>query len=908
MRQVYLDLHGTLPTLAETQSFLADAAPDKRAALVDRLLAHPRFARNMQYVLDAMWMERRPKKHIEPTEWREYLRTSLAANKPLHKLAAEILGADGDAKGVRPAVRFYLDRDADPNAVTRDVARLFFGRDLQCAQCHDHPLVDDYTQAEYYGLFATLTRGVLFTDKQSLPFYAEKADGEASYKSVFTGEAGESVPPCLPGEEPIEEVIPAKAEEYVVAPADGVRGVPKQSRRRLLAEAVASGHSRQFNRNLANRLWAHLFGRGLIQPLDLDHSENPPSHPELLELLTAGLAAQQFDLRAFLRELVLSRAYQRTSDATLVPTPAVAELEAALAAAEAEATASEAAAKEAAAAVQAVVERRSAASDAVHKQLGLLATARRAAADATGAREKAVLEAAQTRTELEAQRPVAAALEAAAVAGQAAAAKLAQDEALAKAAAEFRARADALSHKVGELDGQLKTREQAAAEATAKEPPALAQVEPAVAALAAARQAADEQRPPSAEAEQKLDAARGVAQRQASRRDHARLQLAYRRAADEVARSQQALIPFDQERANLQTQLDQQQAALAAVQNQAAQRKQAADEANAAVAEARSELAEDEALAAEVAAAAQQAAKVAAKFADDLGLRHAGEQLARKQAEFAATVSTRAAAAQERSTALEARQAELAQSQQEVATAEAALAASQVRLQGIDSQIATARQKVVAAETEAQSRFVELSDFWAVHLALGPLKAIPPEPLAWSTMQALGVVSSNQAAVEAELDKPAAAQPMPAAADAQQPQAPTPPPPPADRAKLVEAKVHERLQGPVQEFVSAFGTSPGAPPQDFQATVQQALFVENGGSLTSWLAAGGETLTARLAAIEAPDRLAEELYLTVLVRRPKPDELQLVEQHLASRTQDRAAAIQELIWALLSSSEFRFNH
>jgi hypothetical protein len=121
----------------------------------------------MQYVFDTMLMERRPDKHIKAKEWQNYLRQSFAENKPWDQLATEILTADGCDKQTRPAAKFLLDRELKIDDVTRDVARIFLGRDLQCAQCHDHPLIEDYLQRHYHGLSAFLHRSYVFTDPKT---------------------------------------------------------------------------------------------------------------------------------------------------------------------------------------------------------------------------------------------------------------------------------------------------------------------------------------------------------------------------------------------------------------------------------------------------------------------------------------------------------------------------------------------------------------------------------------------------------------------------------------------------------------------------------------------------------------------------------------------------------------------
>lgn len=315
VRRVYLDLTGVIPTAEQGRAFLADSAADKRVQLIDQLLASPAFARHMTLTLDVMLLERRTDKTALLKPWLEYLYQSIAADKPLDQLFREMLAADGADEKLRPAARFILGRDAEPNLVTRDIGRLVFGMDMQCCQCHDHPLIDDYYQKDYYGLLAFVHRTSLFTDAKSKQvLLMEKADGEASYKSVFTGDSSDKALPQLPkGAVLFVEPTFAKGEEYSVKPDKTVRGVPKFSRRAALAEMVAG--SSEFRRNLANRLWAVIFGRGIVHPVDFHYAANPPAHPEVLALLADELTAGGFQLRPLLRELVLTRAYQRSCEA-----------------------------------------------------------------------------------------------------------------------------------------------------------------------------------------------------------------------------------------------------------------------------------------------------------------------------------------------------------------------------------------------------------------------------------------------------------------------------------------------------------------------------------------------------------------------------------------------------------------
>ena len=167
VRRIYLDLAGTIPTAEQTKSFLKDRSPSKREILVDRLLGSPQHAFRMQYVFDEMLMERRVGTDVPAADWQTWLRESFRNNKPWDQLVTEILSADGADEKLRPAAKFYLDRKFDIDMVTRDMGRVFLGVDLECAQCHDHPDIDDYLQRHYYGLSAFLKRSYLFTDAKS---------------------------------------------------------------------------------------------------------------------------------------------------------------------------------------------------------------------------------------------------------------------------------------------------------------------------------------------------------------------------------------------------------------------------------------------------------------------------------------------------------------------------------------------------------------------------------------------------------------------------------------------------------------------------------------------------------------------------------------------------------------------
>lgn len=323
LRRVMIDLVGTIPAVDQLRTFVADASPDKRAKKIDELLTSPEHARHMQQVFDVMLLERQYANYVIEPEWKEYLRTSFLANKPWDQLVREIVGTDGVDPATRPALRFALVRTQDsyrvlnPPALTRDIGRLLLGVNLQCAQCHDHPSIDDYKQADYYGILAFVSRSQVTTIKQgdkTIFVLGEKADGDVTFTSVFDStKTVQTTTPHMPGAPQIAEPTFEKGKEYTVVAADGVKAVPAYSRREQLAKLLPAAENKAFARNIVNRLWDQMFGRGIVHPVEVHHSGNPPSHPELLNLLTDRFIAGGFNLRETLRAIALSKTYQLSS-------------------------------------------------------------------------------------------------------------------------------------------------------------------------------------------------------------------------------------------------------------------------------------------------------------------------------------------------------------------------------------------------------------------------------------------------------------------------------------------------------------------------------------------------------------------------------------------------------------------
>jgi len=319
-RRIYLDLIGRGPTIEEIQSFQAQVASSPegslgaRRALIDELLAKPEFSRYYAKVLEIMFSERREGWMME---FRHVIRQWLEDRRPLNELCTEILGSDGTHDELRSAASFVLDRNAEPHQLTRDIGRIFFGRDVQCAQCHDHPLVADYEQSEYFGILSFVNRTYLFTDKKrgNAILLGEKGEGALEFASVFLPENGKSTAqPILPMSMAmdIEPDFVEGSDAYVVAPDKDKRAVPRYSRRQQLAVLATHPENDSFNRNLANRLWANMMGMGVVHPVDMHHSDNPPISAGLLRLLADELVACDYDLREFLRQIAYSATYQRS--------------------------------------------------------------------------------------------------------------------------------------------------------------------------------------------------------------------------------------------------------------------------------------------------------------------------------------------------------------------------------------------------------------------------------------------------------------------------------------------------------------------------------------------------------------------------------------------------------------------
>jgi hypothetical protein len=324
VRRVYLDFVGRIPTLAEIDSFIANKALDKRKLLIVQLVNSPSYSKQMANTFHIHFMERLG----DNAEWMKYLEESFKKNKGWNVMAKEILRGVNSKEDLKGANFFFSKRlenygqnPVDYSALTRDVGRLFLGKDFRCAECHDHLFIDEYKQADFKGLFAFFQNAYLADAKAGI--VGEKLTvKKTEFMSVFKKEKKE-IAPKIPGM--AEVAIPEfkKGEEFLV-PADPkkkILGVPKFSPLEKLSEQLPSQENADFSKNIVNRTWFMMMGRGLVHPLDLHHAGNPPSHPELLALLAKEFSAHQFDFKWLLTELANTKVYQRSSKVDMGKTP-----------------------------------------------------------------------------------------------------------------------------------------------------------------------------------------------------------------------------------------------------------------------------------------------------------------------------------------------------------------------------------------------------------------------------------------------------------------------------------------------------------------------------------------------------------------------------------------------------------
>lgn len=318
LRRVTLDLAGRIPTTQEMTTFLSNGANEdnfqrRRAALIERLLHSPDYAYHARNQFDILLLLR----DEHNANWREYLLEATKENRSWDRMFREIfLPEDTLSSDLRP-VSYLKTHLNDLDALTNGASVKWLGVNIACAKCHDHPLVDDWTQDHYYGMTSFFKR----TFRTKKGFLSERFEGLPKYTDIYGDEqqpglmflTGEKIdiPPLEMDEQALKKLQDAikqseKDDKSAAPPRPDFR-----PRSKFVELTLADSKNRFFAKNLVNRIWARLLGRGLVHPLDQMHSQNPASHPELLEKLAEAVVESGYDVRYLTHAITLTRVYAR---------------------------------------------------------------------------------------------------------------------------------------------------------------------------------------------------------------------------------------------------------------------------------------------------------------------------------------------------------------------------------------------------------------------------------------------------------------------------------------------------------------------------------------------------------------------------------------------------------------------
>lgn len=283
LRRAYLDVIGTLPTPEEAKKFLDDKDANKRTRLIDDLVQRPEFADFWALKwADLLRVDRQALGHKQAYAYYRWIRESIAQNKSLDQFASEVINAQGPLKESGPEYFYKVVKKPGERAST--LSMVFLGVRIACAECHHHPF-DRWSQTDYFGMQAFFTQARLQKSPRGEILYDTgnpKTTHPRTKEVIYAHPLGEKMP-----NEPTPEM-----------------------KREALAKWMTSPKNEWFARNLANRTWAHLMGRGLIEPVDDVRLTNPPTNPELLDALAKSLIESKFDFRQLIRTITASQTYQ----------------------------------------------------------------------------------------------------------------------------------------------------------------------------------------------------------------------------------------------------------------------------------------------------------------------------------------------------------------------------------------------------------------------------------------------------------------------------------------------------------------------------------------------------------------------------------------------------------------------
>jgi len=311
LRRLMLDLVGRIPTPVEVEQFTADDDPAKLRKWVDRLMASDGFVRHQTEELNTLLT------YPAKNDLRNYLTKAVEENRPWDQIFRELMLVDGQAQAPEGAHEFLRAFVDDADQLTNEVSVRLFGINVSCAKCHDHPLVEAWTQHHFYGMKSFFNRTF-----ENGGFIGEREYGLVSFQTV-AGEKRDANLMFLTGEElvePEQKEPTDKEKKEEKKRLDELKKKkqppppPKYSRRaRIVEVGLAPGGREFFARAIVNRMFERFYGHGLVMPLDQMHEANDPSHPELLEWLARDFINHGYDLQRLMRGLLLSETYARDS-------------------------------------------------------------------------------------------------------------------------------------------------------------------------------------------------------------------------------------------------------------------------------------------------------------------------------------------------------------------------------------------------------------------------------------------------------------------------------------------------------------------------------------------------------------------------------------------------------------------
>ncbi|HEY8749728.1 MAG TPA: DUF1549 and DUF1553 domain-containing protein [Tepidisphaeraceae bacterium] len=289
VRRAFIDVIGQLPTRQERDDFVSATDPDKRKKLIDDLLGRKEFVETWVMKF-AELLKIRSSTEVSAKSallYYNWLQDKIARDVPMDQIVQQLLASDGGT--FKNAATNYYEVEREPLKLAEDTAQVFMGMQIKCSQCHNHPF-DRWTMNDYYGFAA---------------FFAQVGRKQAEdprERIIFNGGGGEvanpvskavAKPKFLGGEEP---------------------DVAGKDRRQVLAQWLASPKNPYFAKNLANIVWQHFMGKGIVDPVDDVRISNPASNPELLEALGQKFQDYHYDFKQLVRDICNSRTYQTAAE------------------------------------------------------------------------------------------------------------------------------------------------------------------------------------------------------------------------------------------------------------------------------------------------------------------------------------------------------------------------------------------------------------------------------------------------------------------------------------------------------------------------------------------------------------------------------------------------------------------